>query len=180
VFRVVEGDTKSGKPRVIDLDEDTVSVLRTHRKARRAMALQLVAPGSLVFGDLEGAHRDPEHVSRQFTRDAERCGEVPGVRLHHLRHVIIGPSGRRSMAVAAAVRIRAVMSEGPQVITRYGEDVAVVVDIGEYRRLTRPAVDLASILLGGPKFDGTADVFAEIEAERKTDFGRAVDLEAGM
>src|SRR6185437_1876492 len=57
--------------------------------------------------------------------------------------------------------IRAVTSEGPQVITRHGEDVAVIV-------------------LGGPKFDGTADVFAEIEAERKTDFGRAVDLEAGM
>ena len=77
--------------------------------------------------------------------------------------------------------IRAVMSEGPQVITRHGEDVAVVVDIGEYRRLTRPAVDLASILLGGAKLDGgAADVFAEVEAERKADFGRAVDLEAGM
>ena len=76
--------------------------------------------------------------------------------------------------------IRAVMTEGPQVITRHGEDVAVVVDIGEYRRLTRPAVDLAGILLGGPKLDdGTADVFAEIEAERKADLGRAVDLEAG-
>ena len=56
----------------------------------------------------------------------------------------------------------------------------MVVDIGEYRRLTRPAVDLASILLGGPKLDdGAADVFAEIEAERKADFGRVVDLEAG-
>ena len=76
--------------------------------------------------------------------------------------------------------IRAVMNEGPQVITRHGEDVAVVVDIGEYRRLTRPSVDLVTVLLGGPKLDdGTADVFAEIEAERKTDFGRAVDLAAG-
>ena len=76
--------------------------------------------------------------------------------------------------------IRAVTSDGPQVITRHGEDVAVVVDIGEYRRLIRPAVDLAGILLGGPKFDeGTVAVFAEIEAERKADFGRAVDLEAG-
>lgn len=76
--------------------------------------------------------------------------------------------------------IRAVTNQGPQVITRHGEDVAVVVDIGEYRRLTRPSVDLVSTLLGGPKFDdGTADVFAEIEAERKADFGRAVDLEAG-
>ena len=76
--------------------------------------------------------------------------------------------------------IRAVTSEGPQVITRHGEDVAVVVDIDEYRRLTRPAVDLAGILLGGPKLDDDAtDVFAEVEAERKADLGRMVDLEAG-
>ena len=76
--------------------------------------------------------------------------------------------------------IRAVTSEGPQIITRHGEDVAVVVDIDEYRRLTRPAVDLAGILLGGPKLDDdTADVFAEVEAERKADLGRMVDLEAG-
>jgi prevent-host-death family protein len=76
--------------------------------------------------------------------------------------------------------IRAVTNEGPQVITRHGQDVAVVVDIGEYRRLTSPSVDLAGILLGGPKFDDdAADVFAEIEAERKADFGRVVDLEAG-
>jgi prevent-host-death family protein len=76
--------------------------------------------------------------------------------------------------------IRAVTTEGPQVITRHGEDVAVVVEIGEYRRLTRPAADLASILLGGPKLDdNAADVFAEIEAERQAAFGRVVDLEAG-
>ncbi|MDQ2873670.1 MAG: type II toxin-antitoxin system Phd/YefM family antitoxin [Actinomycetota bacterium] len=76
--------------------------------------------------------------------------------------------------------IRAVTSEGPQVITRHGEDVAVVVDISEYRRLTRPATDLASILLGGPKLDdAAADVFAEIEAERKAGSGRVVDLEVG-
>jgi len=75
--------------------------------------------------------------------------------------------------------IRAVTNEGPQVITRHGEDVAVVVDISDYRRLTRPAVDLAGLLLGGPKLDdGTAGVFAEIEAKRKTDFGRAVELGA--
>jgi prevent-host-death family protein len=73
--------------------------------------------------------------------------------------------------------IRAVASEGPQVITRHGEDVAVVVAIDEYRRLTRPALDLAGVLLGGPKLDdGAVDVFAEVEAERKADFGRAVDL----
>jgi prevent-host-death family protein len=75
--------------------------------------------------------------------------------------------------------IRAVTRDGPQVITRHGEDVAVVVDIAEYRRLTRPTVDLAGILLGGPKLDDAAAwAFAEVEAERKADFGRAPDLEA--
>ena len=73
--------------------------------------------------------------------------------------------------------IRAVASRGPQVITRHGEDVAVVVDIGEYRRLTRPSVNLTRVLLGGPKIDDSAaDVFAEVEAERKADFGRVVGL----
>jgi hypothetical protein len=40
-------------------------------------------------------------------------------------------------------------------------------------------VDLTGILLGGPRIDdGDAEAFAEIEAERKADFGRAVDLQA--
>jgi prevent-host-death family protein len=73
--------------------------------------------------------------------------------------------------------IRAVEREGPQVISRHGEEVAVIVDINEYRRLTQPATDLTQVLLGGPKFD--ADFIAvmdEIEAERKQDFGREIDL----
>jgi integrase len=89
---VHEGDTKSGKPRMVDLDDDAAAVLRAYRKDRGSMALQLITPDSLVFGDLEGAHRNPEHVSRQFVRDVERCrqalGEdaVPVIRLHDLRH----------------------------------------------------------------------------------------------
>ena len=89
---MLEGDTKSGKPRVIDLDEDAVAVLRAWRKARGSMALQLVTPGSLVFGDIEGAHRNAEHVSRQFARDIGRCQAalgaeaVPTIRLHDTRH----------------------------------------------------------------------------------------------
>jgi prevent-host-death family protein len=73
--------------------------------------------------------------------------------------------------------IRSVVQDGPQIITRHGEEVAVVVDIAEYRRLTRPAIDLTDVLLGGPKLDDdAAEVFAEIEAERKADFGRAIEL----
>lgn len=76
--------------------------------------------------------------------------------------------------------IRAVEHDGPQIITRHGEEVAVVLDIDEYHRLTRPSVDLTGLLLGGPKLDDAAiAVFAEVEAERKADFGRQVDLGAG-
>ena len=77
--------------------------------------------------------------------------------------------------------IRAVAHDGPQVITRHGEEVAVVVDIAEYRRLTRPTVDLTGLLLGEPTLSGDAsEVLAEVEAERKTDLGRPVDLEVGL
>jgi integrase len=56
------------------------------------MALQLITPDSLVFGDIEGGHRNPEHVTRQFGRDIQRCGKAlgaaapHGIRLHDLRY----------------------------------------------------------------------------------------------
>lgn len=89
---VVEGGTKSGKPRVVDLDAGTVAVLRAHRKERGAMALQLARDDALVFGDHESRHRNPEHVSRSFARDLARCAAAlgdqapPAIRLHDLRH----------------------------------------------------------------------------------------------
>jgi prevent-host-death family protein len=76
--------------------------------------------------------------------------------------------------------IRAVEHDGPQIITRHGEEVAVVVDFAEYRRLTRPTVDLTRLLLGEPALsDDAAEVLAEVEAERKADVGRPIDLEVG-
>ncbi len=77
--------------------------------------------------------------------------------------------------------IRAVAHNGPQIITRHGEEVAVVVDIAEYRRLTRPTVDLTGLLLGGPTLsDDAAEELAKVEAERKADFGRPIDLEVSL
>jgi integrase len=89
---MVEDDTKSSKPRVVDLDEDTVAVLRAWKAERGSMALTLARPAALVFGTIEGEHRNGEHVSRQFARETERCQSalgteaVPGIRLHDLRH----------------------------------------------------------------------------------------------
>jgi integrase len=91
-MEITEGDTKSGKPRVLDLDAPTVAMLRAWRKERGSMALQLARDDALVFGDIEGRHRNGEHVSRQFARDVARCrkalGEdaLPVIRLHDLRH----------------------------------------------------------------------------------------------
>jgi hypothetical protein len=54
------------------------------------------------------------------------------------------------------------------------------VDIAEYRRLTSPAKDLTRVLLGPPRLDDdAAAIFDEVEAERKHDLGREIDLEAG-
>jgi integrase len=83
---VVEGDTKSGKPRLVDLDGPTAAVLRARKRERGALHLSLARDEALVFGDHEAQHRNPEHVSRQFARDVERCGQVPAIRLHDLRH----------------------------------------------------------------------------------------------
>jgi integrase len=90
---VRQGDTKSGKPRVVDLDDDAAAVLRAWKRERGAMAFQLATADALVFGDIEGQHRNPEHVSRQFARDIARARAelgaqalVPAIRLHDLRH----------------------------------------------------------------------------------------------
>lgn len=73
--------------------------------------------------------------------------------------------------------LRAVADDGPQIITRHGEDVAVVIDIDEYRRLTGPRKDLKEVLLGPPYFDDeTVAVLDEVEAERKRELPRQIDL----
>ncbi len=89
---VTEGGTKSGEPRVVDLDPATVAVLRAHRKARGGMALQLARDDALVFADHEGRHLQPEHFSRSFADALRRCAKQlaaaapPAIRLHDLRH----------------------------------------------------------------------------------------------
>ena len=87
---MVEGDTKSGKPRVLDLDAATVAVLRNHRRDRGTTALQLARDDALVFADHEGRPLHPDGMSRRFKADVARCRkagvDVPRIRLHDLRH----------------------------------------------------------------------------------------------
>jgi integrase len=89
---IEDGDTKSHKPRVIDIDPGTVAVLRAWKRDRGGMALQLARDDALVFGDHEGAYRHPERFTRRFKIELRRCrvelgdDELPDIRLHDLRH----------------------------------------------------------------------------------------------
>jgi len=89
---MVEDDTKTSKPRVIDIDPATIGVLLAHDAERGTLAPELAGADALVFGDLDGGHRNGEHVSRQFARDIARCqaalgvDALPAIRLHDLRH----------------------------------------------------------------------------------------------
>src|ERR671933_2543383 len=64
--RLVEGPTKTGRSRVVDLDAGTVAALRAYRAARGGLALDLVRDPALVLSDLDGTHRHPERFSRRF------------------------------------------------------------------------------------------------------------------
>jgi integrase len=87
--QVIEGPTKTGKPRVIELDPRTVMVLRRHRAALASIDLRLARDDALVFGTVTGQIRHPERFSRRFTEAlaaARRDLDLPSIRLHDLRH----------------------------------------------------------------------------------------------
>ena len=90
--RLVEGPTKTGQSRVVDLDDGTVAALRTYRAARGLLALDLVRDSALVLSNLDGTHRHPERFSRRFggqiVQARKALGEerLPVIRLHDLRH----------------------------------------------------------------------------------------------
>ena len=64
--RILEGPTKTGRSRVVDLDAGTVAALRAYRAARGLLALDLVRDSALVLSNLDGTHRHPERFSRRF------------------------------------------------------------------------------------------------------------------
>lgn len=66
--------------------------------------------------------------------------------------------------------LRAAESGQPQVISRHGEEIAVVIDIVSYRRLRGVEVEIGDFLRRGPAFD-------DLELERATDVTSVVELE---
>lgn len=65
--------------------------------------------------------------------------------------------------------VRSALNEGPQMVTRHGEEVVVVLSAQEYWRLTAKASDFKTFLLSGPSFD-------DLKIERSRERTRIVEL----
>lgn len=66
--------------------------------------------------------------------------------------------------------LRAAASGEPQIVTRHGKEVAVVIDIDEYRRLRGQSPSFMAFLRADPIDDDN------FEIERQSDLPRDIDL----
>jgi len=65
--------------------------------------------------------------------------------------------------------VRATLEDGPQVVTRHGEEVVVVISVEEFNRLKGKKRSLKEVLLSGPLLD-------DLEIERSKEPTRIVEL----
>jgi integrase len=87
-YDVSEGTTKTGLGRRVDLDPDTVTVLRRHRACQLEERMawgEAWADTGLVFTREDGNGLHPHTVSQAFERSVRRA-DVPVIRFHDLRH----------------------------------------------------------------------------------------------
>lgn len=82
--------TKTGSARVLDLDTESLAVLKAYKAKRGAISLDLARADSYVFGNDAGEIRSPNEVSRRWTTRVRRAqadmDELPRVTLKGLRH----------------------------------------------------------------------------------------------
>ncbi len=69
--------------------------------------------------------------------------------------------------------LRRAVGEGPQVVTRHGEPIAVLISAEEYRRLNGEPLDFKAFLLSGPDL-------GDLEIQRASDLAREVELSDGV
>ncbi len=65
--------------------------------------------------------------------------------------------------------VQQALDEGPQIVTRYGEEVVVILAVDEFHRLTERKPDFKQFLLSGPEFDA-------LDLERPREFPRESEL----
>ena len=143
--RLVEGPTKTGRSRVVDLDAGTVAALRAYRTARGLLALDLVRDPALVLSNLDGTHRHPERFSRRFAgqvaqaRKALGEEQLPVIRLHDLRHA------HATLLLADGVPVEVV----PERLGRASATITLTVYQHVHPGMGREAADRFAALLEG-------------------------------
>ena len=65
--------------------------------------------------------------------------------------------------------LRRAHDDGPQIVTRHGEEVAVVIDAADYRRLRGDRPDFKTFLLEGPDFSA-------LDLERSKELPREIEV----
>ena len=65
--------------------------------------------------------------------------------------------------------IRAAHADGPQVVTRHGEEIAVVIDIAHYHQLKGRTTEFKDYLRSGQAFE-------DLDLSRPADGPRSIDL----
>jgi integrase len=89
-IRNVAKSTKTGSSRVLDLDPETVGILKAYKAKRGAISLDLARADAYIFSNDAGAIRSPNEVGRRWTFRVERAqaanSGLPWVTLKGLRH----------------------------------------------------------------------------------------------
>jgi prevent-host-death family protein len=65
--------------------------------------------------------------------------------------------------------IRAARSDGPQIVTRHGEEIAVVMDIADYQHLRGGTAEFKDYLRSGQPFE-------DLDLSRSTERPRIIDM----
>lgn len=68
--------------------------------------------------------------------------------------------------------IRTAQVDGPQIVTRHGQQIAVVIEISEYRHLQGQATEFKDYLRDGPDFE-------DLDLSRAGDVPRRIDWADG-
>lgn len=63
------------------------------------------------------------------------------------------------------------IKEGPQIVTRHGQEVVVILSVDDYHKMTQPKPSLLALLLDSPLLHSGL----EIQRDHK-DFGREISL----
>jgi len=82
--------TKTGSARVIDLDAETLAVLKSYKTTRGTISLDLARADAYVFGNDAGEIRSPNEISRRWRYRVRRAQDdlidLPALTLKGLRH----------------------------------------------------------------------------------------------